>query len=149
MIELYSPAFGPDEAIPKKYTCDGFGVSPPLAWADVPKTTKSIAIVVDDPDADAKPFLHWLVTDLPPTIHSLHEGGALPHDANVARTDAGNASYYGPCPSHGRHHYRFHIYALDTTLGHRPESREEFLTEIAGHIVDEGELVATYERSRR
>jgi Raf kinase inhibitor-like YbhB/YbcL family protein len=146
MIQVYSPVFGPDDTIPKKYTCDGFGVSPPLNWGDVPDTTESIAILVDDPDAPTRPFLHWLVTDMSPTIHALEEGGALPRDAEVAESDAGTASYFGPCPSHGNHHYRFHIYALDTTLGHRPESREQFLEEIEGHVLDEGELVGTYER---
>jgi Raf kinase inhibitor-like YbhB/YbcL family protein len=148
MIQVYSPAFGPDDTMPRKYTCDGFGVSPPLAWGDVPDTTESVAILVDDPDAPTRPFLHWLVCDVSPTLHSLEEGGALPRDAEVAESDAGTASYYGPCPSHGLHHYRFHIYALDTTLGHRPESREQFLEEIEGHILDEGELVGTYERKQ-
>ena len=66
MLELTSSAFPPDGPIPSKYTCDGYGVSPPLAWTKVPDGTKSVALLVDDPDAPGKPFLHWLVTDLPP-----------------------------------------------------------------------------------
>jgi Raf kinase inhibitor-like YbhB/YbcL family protein len=144
MIDVISTAFERDGEIPSKYTCDGFGVSPPLQWADVPDNTRSIAILVDDPDAPGKPFLHWLVTDLPPTIHRLEEGGALPRDASVGESDAGTASYYGPCPTHGRHHYRFHVYALDTTLDRRPEDREDFLRAIEGHVIDEGELIGLY-----
>jgi Raf kinase inhibitor-like YbhB/YbcL family protein len=123
-------------------------VSPPLAWSPPPAETQSVAILVDDPDAPNKPFLHWLVADLPPELRALEEGAAVPHDAFIGESDAGTASYYGPCPPDGRHHYRFHVYALDTVLGRRPEGREEFLAAIDGHVIDEGELVSTYERDR-
>lgn len=145
MIQVTS-SFPPDGEIPNKYTCDGLGISPPLAWSPVPQRTRSVAILVDDPDAADRPFLHWLATDIPPSVCSLEEGGALPHEAEIAESDAGTHSYYGPCPSNGRHHYRFHVYALDTVLGHQPASRDEFLAEIAGHVLDEGELVGSYER---
>jgi len=148
MLEVTSPAFQPDGSIPSKYTCDGYGVSPPLAWSDVPPDTRSVAILVDDPDSTDRPFLHWLVTNLPPDIRHLDEGSALPREARVGESDAGTASYYGPCPAAGRHHYRFHVYALDTVLDHRPDSRDDFLGEISGHVLDEGELVGTYERVR-
>ena len=149
MIDVTSSAFEPDEAIPSKYTCDGYGVSPPLAWSKLPEATQSVAILVDDPDSADRPFLHWLVTDLPPTLRGLREGGALPHDANIAESDAGTASYYGPCPASGRHHYRFHVYALDTTLGRRSQDRDDFLRSIEGHVLDDGELVGCYERAQR
>jgi len=148
MIDVSSTAFKPNQPIPSKYTCDGYGVSPPLEWSDVPHGTRSVAILVDDPDAPDKPFLHWLVTDLPPTIHRLDEGGALPRDASVGESDAGTASYYGPCPTSGRHDYRFHVYALDTVLERRPESRDDFLRSIEGHVLDEGEIVGSYTRAR-
>ena len=149
MIDVSSPAIRPDEPIPSKYTCDGEGLSPPLAWNNVPEGTQSVAILVDDPDAGKRPFLHWLVTDIPPSINHLAEGAAMPRDANVAESDAGTASYYGPCPPSGSHHYRFHVYALDTVLGRRPEGREDFLSAIGGHVLDEGELVAQYGRGKR
>ena len=147
MLEVTSTAFPPDGTIPSKYTCDGFGISPPLSWSAVPERTQSVALLVDDPDSTERPFLHWLVTDLPPSVQHLEEGGALPHEAQVAESDAGTASYYGPCPAAGLHHYRFHVYALDTALGHRPASRDEFLSAIAGHVLDEGELVGRYQRT--
>jgi Raf kinase inhibitor-like YbhB/YbcL family protein len=148
MIELTS-TFQPDGTIPSIYTCDGLGISPPLSWSTVPDRTRSVAIIVDDPDSPTdEPFLHWLVTDIPPDVHSLEEGGAVPHEAQIAESDAGTASYYGPCPTAGRHHYRFHVYALDTVLGRRPQSRDQFFADIAGHILDEGELVGTYERAQ-
>ena len=144
MLDVSSSAFGPDHPIPSKYTCDGDGVSPPLAWSTPPKETQSVAILVDDPDAPSGSFLHWLVTDIPPEMSSLDEGAAMPRDSSVVENDAGNISYYGPCPPSGTHHYHFHVYALDTTLG-RPENRDEFLAAIKGHIVDEGEVVAVYQ----
>lgn len=147
MLQITSTAFAPDGSIPSKYTCDGFGVSPPLAWSEIPDRTKSIAILVDDPDSADRPFLHWLVTDLPPTLRRIDEGSALPHEAQVAESDAGTASYYGPCPAAGCHHYRFHVYALDIVLGRRPQSRDDFLSAIAGHVLDEGELVGSYQRA--
>ena len=147
MLQVSSTAFPPDGSIPSKYTCDGFGVSPPLSWSDVPDRTRSVAILVDDPDSTDRPFLHWLVTDLPPTLRRLDEGSALPHEAQVAESDAGTASYYGPCPAAGRHHYRFHVYALDLVLGRRPQGRDDFLSAIAGHVLDEGELVGLYQRA--
>ena len=146
MLEVTSAAFPADGAIPSKYTCDGEGISPPLAWAGVPDNARSLAILVDDPDSEGHPFLHWLVSDLPPELHNLDEGAAVPHEAQVAESDAGNMSYYGPCPVNGNHHYHFHVYALDTVLGHQPESRDEFLSSIEGHILDEGELIGTYQR---
>lgn len=146
MIEVTSTAFDTNRSIPAKYTCDGYGVSPPLEWSPVPDATASVALLVDDPDADGAPFVHWMIVDLPPELRHLDEGAAVPHDAFVGESDAGTASYYGPCPASGRHHYHFHVYALDTTLERRPTSREDFLTAIAGHVLDEGELISDYER---
>ena len=146
MLDVKSPAFPPDGPIPTKYTCDGSGVSPPLQWSGVPDEAASVAILLDDPDSPERPFLHWLVTDLPPELHELDEGAAVPHESYVAESDAGTASYFGPCPTSGRHRYRFHVYALDTVLARRPESREDFLSSIDGHVLDEGELVGLYER---
>ncbi len=148
MLEVTSSAFGANETIPPRYTCDGEGVSPPLSWSNVPDSTRSVAILVDDPDAPDGPFTHWLVTDLPPTARTLAEGGVLPREASTGKTDAGNTSYYGPCPTHGRHRYRFHVYALDTTIG-RAASREDFLSAIDGHVIDDGELVGTYQKQAR
>ena len=148
MIDVSSTAFESGGPIPAKYTCDGWGISPPLSWSALPDTTRTVAILVDDPDSADHPFLHWLVTDLPPGLAKLEEGGALPRDSNVAESDAGTASYYGPCPRGGKHHYRFHVYALDTEIGRRPDSREDFLQAIEGHVLDEGELIGVYERMK-
>ena len=148
MLDVSSNAFKANGQIPSKYTCDGWGISPPLHWSGVPEAAQSVAILVDDPDSADKPFLHWLMTDIPPELHDLDEGAGVPLTAQVGESDAGTASYYGPCPTHGEHHYRFHIYALDTVLGHRPANRDEFLKEIEGHVIEEGELIGVYERPK-
>ncbi len=144
-IQVTSSAFQPDSEIPSEYTCDGADVSPPLAWSNVPRQAQSIAILVEDPDAPKKPFTHWLVTDLPPTTSSLPRGAALPGGAKAATNDMGRDGYAGPCPPRGRHHYHFHVYALDTKIG-RQASKREFLAAIRGHVIDQGELVGTYRR---
>lgn len=143
-LNVTSNAFAANQTIPVEYTCDGSETSPPLSWSNVPKGTKSVAILVEDPDAPSGTFTHWLVTGIPPTTTAL-PAGALPAGASVATNDTGKAGYAGPCPPSGRHHYHFKVYALDTTLP-KPRTKAEFLSAIKGHVLDQGELVATYQR---
>ena len=145
-LEVTSTAFGANEAIPPDYTCNGRSTTPPLSWSKVPSNTRSIAILVDDPDAPKGTFTHWLVTGIPPTTTSLPEGGALPSGAVAAKNGKGSAGYTGPCPPSGRHHYYFHIYALDTAIT-TPASKSEFLAAIDGHTLAEGALVGTYQKT--
>jgi len=119
--------------IPSAYTCDGARKSPPLAWSAVPPEAKSIAVLVDDPDAPNGPFTHWIVTDIDPTQTSL---------------PADQPGYAAPCPPSGTHHYRFHVYALDIKIAHAA-NRAALLKAIEGHVLAEGELVGTYERPAR
>src|SRR5258707_143240 len=110
---VVTSAFKPGEAIPGEFTCDGNETSPPLAWSNVPSETQSIAVLVEDRDAPKGTFTHWLVTGIPPTTTSLPAGAALPEGATAAKNDKGYPGYAGPCPPAGRHHYIFHVYALD------------------------------------
>ncbi len=144
-LTVTSSAFKANEAIPTEYTCDGAETSPSLSWSGVPADAKSIAILVEDPDAPEGTFTHRLVTDIPPTITSIDKGASLPTGAMAAKNDKGNAGYAGPCPPTGRHHYHFRVYALDKTLG-KVTSRSEFLSAIEGHVLAQGELVGTYQR---
>lgn len=144
-LKVTSTAFSENGAIPKDHTCDGRDISPPLSWSGVPKDAKSIAVLVDDPDAPKGTFTHWLVTGIPPTTTSLPAGGALPERAVAAKNDMGRSGYAGPCPPSGRHHYHFHVYALDLPL-HKAMSRTELQAAIRGHVLAEGELVGTYQR---
>ncbi len=144
-LTVTSSAFQDNGPIPAEYTCDGADKSPPLSWSKVPAGTKSIAILVEDPDAPGGTFTHWMVTDLPPTTTSLAAATALPQGAMAAKNSKGDKKYTGPCPPSGMHHFHFHVYALDMTI---PEagSKAELLATIDGHVLAEGELVGTYEK---
>lgn len=144
-ITVTSSAIKADEPIPSEYTCDGAEKTPPLSWSNIPPEAKSIAIMVDDPDAPKGTFTHWIVTNIPPSDTSLSEAGSLPQGATAAKNDKGSAGYAGPCPPSGTHHYHFRVYALDKTIS-KPANRAAFLKAIDGHVLAQGELVATYER---
>ncbi|MEE8358085.1 MAG: YbhB/YbcL family Raf kinase inhibitor-like protein [Candidatus Hydrothermarchaeales archaeon] len=143
-MQVQSNAFEQNRPIPRKYTCDGKNISPPLTFVDVPREAKSLALVVDDPEAVVGTFDHWIAWNLPPDIKELSEG------ANVeiqGRNDYGVLRYKGPCPPSGTHHYRFKAYALDTMLD-LPEgaSKKELENAMQGHILAEDELIGTYNR---
>jgi Raf kinase inhibitor-like YbhB/YbcL family protein len=144
-LTVTSDAFKTNEAIPREYTCDGSQSTPPLSWSGIPSNAKSIAILVVDPDAPKGTFTHWIVTNLPPTATSLAENSALPDQAIAAKNDSGTVGYTGPCPPSGTHHYHFNVYALDTKIG-QPTGRADFMAEIKGHVLAQGELVGTYSR---
>jgi hypothetical protein len=138
-----SPAFNRSAQLPVQYTCQGEGVVPPLGWGNPPTATKSIAVLVDDPDAPHT-FTHWLVYNITPAVESLARGGALPPGAVTGYNSANTTSYSAPCPPAGTHHYVFHVYALDVVLPRKVMTKEQFLAAIQGHIVGYGEDVATF-----
>lgn len=140
-LDVTSAAFKNNEPIPSEYTCDGVETAPPLSWSKVPAGTKSIAILVDDPDAPKGTFTHWLVTGIPATTTTIT--GALPEGAVAGKNDKGATGYAGPCPPSGRHHYQFHVYALDIKLP-KAMTRNGFLSAVNGHILATGKLVGTY-----
>lgn len=144
-LTVASSAFRHNELIPPEYTCDGTERPPPLSWSGVPSATKSVAILVDDPDAPNGMFTHWLVSGIPPTTTSLPAGGALPPGAVAAHNSKGLTGYAGPCPASGRHLYHFRVFALDTAIA-APASTAAFLSAIDGHVLAIGELVGTYQR---
>ena len=146
-LTVTSSAFKANEPIPSEYTCDGAETTPPLAWANVPANAKSIAILVDDPDAPKATFTHWIVTNIPPTATSLSAGGALPAGAVAAKNDKGATGYAAPCPPSGTHHYHFRVYALDVELAlAAKQTKKQLLDATKGHILAQGELIGTYER---
>ena len=147
-IGVRSSAFANNGAIPSEYTCDGSQTSPPMSWSKVPAATKSIAILVVDPDAPKGTFTHWLVTGLDPTTTEIGKDTALPSGAMAMKNDTGNTGYAGPCPPSGMHHYRFQIFALDIAAP-KATTRAAFLTEIKGHTLATGYLVGTYEREKQ
>lgn len=148
MITVTSSAFEEGQPIPKAYTGDGRDVSPSLAWSGAPEETREFALICDDPDAPrAEPWVHWVVYRIPGSCAEMQEGGT---GAAVEGTNSwGRTGYNGPLPppGHGTHHYHFKIYALDTPVDLAPgATRAQVLDAVDGHLIDEGELVGTYER---
>jgi len=147
-IEVSSPAFEPGGSIPRKHTGEGQDVSPALRWSGLPEETKEIALICDDPDAPrTEPWVHWVVYKIPADRTGLPEGGA--QEALEGNNDFGAQGYGGPMPprSHGVHHYHFKIYALDAELeAVTGLTKDRLLEAIEGHILEEGELIGTYER---
>lgn len=147
-IRLTSPAFAPNAPIPKKHTGEGPDVSPPLAWSGLPAGTKELALICDDPDAPTlKPWVHWVLYKLPPTLPGLKEGDS--GGGVEGMTDFGRPGWGGPMPprGHGVHRYFFRLYALDRPVALKAgASKEDLLAAMKGHILDQGELVGTYER---
>jgi len=142
-LTLKSPAFEANEKIPKKYTCQGEGFSPPLEIEGVPSETKTLALIMDDPDAVGGVFDHWIVWNIPASISKIAENQTPP---GVEGLNSGRRSgYYPPCPPSGSHRYTFKIYALDTALDLSPKSRKKDLENaMEGHIVAKAELIGLY-----
>jgi Raf kinase inhibitor-like YbhB/YbcL family protein len=155
-LRIASTAFQPGGSIPSRYTCEGQDVSPPLEWSGAPAKTKSLALIVDDPDAPdpAKPqrvYVHWVVFNLPAASASLPENASkkgLPKGAVQGKNDWGKAEYGGPCPPIGRHRYFFKLYALDSVLsGLSSPTRADLERAMKGHVLDSTELIGTYQQS--
>src|SRR3954463_11314032 len=147
-MNLTSPAFPDGGEGPAKYTCEGQGKSPPLAWSGVPSNAKSLALIVDDPDAPdpAAPkmtWVHWVLYNIPPTATGLSEGaaaGGLPRGTLEGTNDFGRAAYGGPCPPVGRHRYFHKLYALDTVLRDlKSPSKAALEKAMQGHILAHAE----------
>ena len=141
-------AFGNGGMIPAKFTCEGANVSPELHWSDAPATAKSFALIVDDPDAPAGTFTHWVLFDIPAERSSLAEGD---HTIGVAgKNDFGRVGYGGPCPprGHGPHRYFFTLYALDMASLKLKAGADRGYVEAAlrGHILAQAQYLGRYER---
>ena len=144
-MQLSSPAFEDEGLIPSVYTCDGKDIHPPFAFDDVPPAAVSLAIFVEDPDAPMN-WIHWIMWNIDPTLTGL-EKGEFPEGATEGMTSFGRAGWGGPCPPDAEHHYRFHLYALDTMLDIPSTSgMEDFLNAIDGHILEEAQLIGVYQR---
>ncbi|MBI4756536.1 MAG: YbhB/YbcL family Raf kinase inhibitor-like protein [Betaproteobacteria bacterium] len=154
-MTLSSPAFGHNGNIPQAYTCDGRNVSPALAWDGVPASARSVALIVDDPDAPdpAAPkmtWVHWVLYNIPPAATGLPEGVAardLPAGTREGLNDWKRSGYGGPCPPIGRHRYFHKLYALDVVLPDLGRPTKAALEKaMAGHILARAERVGTYQR---
>lgn len=142
-LTVKSPAFANNDFIPKKYTCDGAGVNPPLTLEGLPEKTQSLAIIMDDPDAPKGTFDHWVVWNIPPATEIKENTKA----GTTGKNGRNENKYTGPCPPSGTHHYHFKVYALNTNLD-LPDhtTKEELLKAMEGKILAMGELTGLYDK---
>lgn len=153
MLSLASTAFEPGTEIPAEHTCQGLDQSPPLAWSGLPAGTRSLVLIVDDPDApDPKApkmtWVHWVLYDIPATTTGLPAGlQELPAGTRQGRNSWKREGYGGPCPPIGRHRYFHKLYALDTTLGDlgQPDAAA-VMAAAQGHVLGQVELIGTYQK---
>jgi len=154
-LVLTSPAFADNGAIPKPHTCEGADISPPLNWSKAPQGTKTLALIVDDPDAPdprapKMTWVHWVVHNIPADAESLPEGAAergMPAGAVQGLNDWRRTGYGGPCPPIGRHRYFHKLYAVDTVLsGLDHPTKAQLLNALKGHVLADAQLVGTYQK---
>jgi Raf kinase inhibitor-like YbhB/YbcL family protein len=151
-MQLKSSAFRAGGAIPARYTCEGEDISPELSWTDIPARTKSLALILHDPDAPREGgFTHWVVYDIDPSLRQIDEN--TPKQEKFAgigiqgSNDSGKIGYMGPCPPSGQHRYVARLFALDTELNLRPgASHHEVESAMQGHILEKAALMGTYAR---
>lgn len=147
-MQITSPIFKQNDFIPLKYTCDGENISPPLMISDVPENTASLALIVDDPDAPSKTWVHWVLFNINPMVEEIIEA-TIPTGALTGLTDFGNTDYGGPCPPSGTHRYFFKLYALDIKLDlPAGATKPEVERAMSGHILDSAELIGLYSRTQ-
>ena len=144
-MKLISTAFENGMMIPSRHTCDGDDLSPHLIISDVPENAKSLALIMDDPDAPMGTFVHWVAWNIPPDKNEILEDENLP---NQGTTDFRRMGYGGPCPPSGTHRYFFKLYALDTMLNLPKGATKKNLEDaMKGHIIAEAQLIGLYKRS--
>ena len=147
VFQITSAVFENNGFIPKKYTCDGANINPQLFIADVPAGTKSLALIVDDPDAPAGTWVRWVVWNIVPQTHEIKEN-SVPNGANQGLNDFRRRKYRGPCPPSGTHRYFFKLYALDSIITLELNATKAHVTTAMGErIIAETRIIGLYKRS--
>ena len=145
-MQLTSPEFSHNGNIPAKFTCEGQDINPPLEIQDIPKGTKSLSLIMDDPDAPSKVWVHWVVCDMP-IVYNIQEN-SIPGTQGI--NDSGDIGYGSPCPPTGVHRYFFKLYALDVKLDLTEGlTKKDLEAAMEGHILAKAELVGLYKRKGR
>lgn len=155
-MELHITADDFQENLPRRYTCDGQDISPPLAWSGLPARCRSLALIVDDPDtpdpdAPRRTWVHWVLYNIPPGLSELNEAAeaaSLPEGTGQGLNDWDRIGWSGPCPPRGRHRYVFKLYALDTSLsdlGH--PTKEQLERAMQGHVLAQAQVTGYYARA--
>jgi Raf kinase inhibitor-like YbhB/YbcL family protein len=156
-LTITSAAFEDGGPMAAKYTCEGSDISPPLQWSGIPEGTRSLVLIVDDPDAPdpAAPkmtYVHWVVYNLPPDSRGLPEGtrsDGLPPGTLEGLNDWQRTGYGGPCPPIGRHRYFHKLYALDTLLDDLGQpTKDQLLKAMANHVIAQAQVMGTYQKGQ-
>ncbi|MFA6391902.1 MAG: YbhB/YbcL family Raf kinase inhibitor-like protein [Patescibacteria group bacterium] len=143
-MKITSPVFLDNEMIPSKYTCNGDNISPPLRISEVPPSTKSLALINDDPDAPGATWVHWVVWNIDSNTFDIAEDCVM-EGAVEGKNTRGDNKYGGPCPPSGTHRYFFKIYALDTLIDlDKSHGKKELEKAMKGHILEKAQLVGLY-----
>lgn len=144
-MKLVSPVFEHQQKIPAKYTCKGENISPPLEFIDVPQNAKGLVLIVDDPDAPAGTWIHWIVFNIPISVSSIAENSKP--EGTLGVTSFGKPGYGGPCPPSGTHRYFFKLYALDSTLDLSANADKKAVGEaMNGHIIEKAEMIGLFSK---
>ncbi|MCD6270209.1 YbhB/YbcL family Raf kinase inhibitor-like protein [bacterium] len=145
-MKIKSSSFENNQMIPSRYTCDGENISPDILIEQVPKESKSLVLIVDDPDAPMGTWVHWTLWNISPDIKEI-AAGHVPEGSVQGMTSFGKPGYGGPCPPFGTHRYFFKIYAIDTILELGSNAgKAELEKAISGHILDKAQIVGLYKR---
>jgi len=145
-MKLESTDFEDGKLMPKEFTCDGENISPALVFKDVPQGTKSLALIMDDPDAPSGDFVHWVIWNIPPDTKGVSKGERISY--SQGNTGFGKTGYGSPCPPSGTHRYFFKLYALDILLDLEEGSTKADLEKaMEGHVIAEAKLLGTYQRT--
>jgi len=157
-IQVESSAFADGQPIPRRYATDE-NVSPPLSWSNIPNDTRSVAVIVEDPDAEGfAPYVHWVIYNIPPSVKNIPENRPHtqklrePFEADQGKNSAREIGYFRPDPPKGDkpHHYHFEVYALDRVIQTKEDetmTRDELAKQMDGHVLAKGQLVGTYQRA--
>lgn len=147
-MKIESPEFGNESIMPPKFTCDGEDLAPPLRLSGIPKEAKTVALVVEDPDAPSGKWIHWTVWDMT-AAPTLTVEGDLPAGAKEGVTSYGKTGYGGPCPPSGTHRYFFKAFALDCELDLPTETMADgLMAAMEGHVLDKAQLIGLYRRQQ-
>lgn len=145
-MKLISSAFENNTALPSKYTCEGEGINPPLSFLEIPELTKSLVLIVDDPDAPIQTFIHWILYNIDPKTNEIKENSILQSALRGKTSIENNLNYFAPCPPSGTHRYFFRLYALDTMLDLENPDAIELEEKMKEHILDKAELIGLYSK---
>jgi Raf kinase inhibitor-like YbhB/YbcL family protein len=146
-MKIQSNSFGNSKMMPAKFTCDSENVSPGLTFSGVPAGSKSLVLIVDDPDAPGGTWVHWTVWNIDPSVTEIPED-SVPEESIEGKTDFGKPGYGGPCPPSGTHRYFFKLYALDTVLDlDASATAADIENSVKGHVLENARLIGLYKRS--